>query len=152
MIWLLNKPGVDSSGPQAMRWLLSPPPQCPGLGYRTLSPAFALVPSCFLGQGRWQIRSYLNTCLNSFNNCLWFLPYPRWCRSRESACQCRRHKRCDPLEEEPTPVFLPGKSLGQQSLAGYSLWGCKESDTTEQLTRGWLSGDLDAKLNVLVIH
>ena len=23
---------------------------------------------------------------------------------------------------------------GQQSLAGYSLWGCKESDTTEQLT------------------
>ena len=34
---------------------------------------------------------------------------------------------------QPTPVFLPGKSHGQRSLLGYSLWGCKESDTTEQL-------------------
>ena len=30
-----------------------------------------------------------------------------------------------------TPVFLPGKSHGQRSLAGYSPWGCKESDTIE---------------------
>ena len=38
----------------------------------------------------------------------------------------------DPLEKEmqPTPVFLPGKSHGQGSLVGYSLWGCKESDMT----------------------
>ena len=35
---------------------------------------------------------------------------------------------------EPTPVFLPGESHGQRSLAGYSLWGCEESDTTEWLT------------------
>ena len=33
----------------------------------------------------------------------------------------------------PTPVFLPGDSHGQRSLAGYSPWGCKESDTTEGL-------------------
>ena len=33
-----------------------------------------------------------------------------------------------------TPVFLPGESHGQRSLAGYSLWGHKESDTTEQLS------------------
>ena len=26
---------------------------------------------------------------------------------------------------QPTPVFLPGKSHGQRSLEGYSLWGCK---------------------------
>ena len=32
------------------------------------------------------------------------------------------------------PVLLPGKSHGQRSLAGYSPWGHKESDTTE-----WLS-------------
>ena len=32
---------------------------------------------------------------------------------------------------QPTPVFLPGKSHGQRSLAGYSPWGCKESDMTE---------------------
>ena len=36
----------------------------------------------------------------------------------------------------PTPVFLvflPGESQGQRSLAGYSPWGHKESDTTYQL-------------------
>ena len=35
---------------------------------------------------------------------------------------------------QPTPVFLPGKSHGQRSLAGYSPRGDKESDTTERLT------------------
>ena len=41
----------------------------------------------------------------------------------------------DPLEKEmqPTPVFLPGESHGQRSLAGYSPWGRKELDTTERL-------------------
>ena len=34
----------------------------------------------------------------------------------------------------PTPVFLPKESHGQRSLAGYSPWGCEQSDTTEQLT------------------
>ena len=33
----------------------------------------------------------------------------------------------------PTPVFFPGKPLGQRSLMGYSPWGGKESDKTEQL-------------------
>ena len=32
---------------------------------------------------------------------------------------------------KPTPVFLPGKSHGQRSLAGYSPWGHKESDMSE---------------------
>ena len=32
---------------------------------------------------------------------------------------------------QPTPVFLPGKSQGQGSLAGCCLWGRTESDTTE---------------------
>ena len=32
---------------------------------------------------------------------------------------------------QPTPVFLPGKSHGQRSLVGYSLWHHKESDMTE---------------------
>ena len=36
---------------------------------------------------------------------------------------------------QPTPVFLPGEFHGQGSLAGYSPWNHKESDTTEQLTR-----------------
>ena len=33
----------------------------------------------------------------------------------------------------PTSVFLPGKSHAQRSLEGYSPWGRKGSDTTEQL-------------------
>ena len=46
----------------------------------------------------------------------------------------------DPLEEgmATTPVFLPGETLflpgkshGHRSLAGYSPWGRKESDMTE---------------------
>ena len=37
----------------------------------------------------------------------------------------RRKKR------QPTPVFFPGKSHGQRSLAGSSPWGCKELATTE---------------------
>ena len=32
----------------------------------------------------------------------------------------------DPLQ----PVFLPGQSPGQRSLASYSLWGHKELNTT----------------------
>ena len=31
-------------------------------------------------------------------------------------------------------VFLPGEFHEQKSLAGYSPWGRKESDTTKQLT------------------
>ena len=34
---------------------------------------------------------------------------------------------------QPTPVFLPRKSHGWGSLVGYSPWGRKESDMTEQL-------------------
>ena len=34
---------------------------------------------------------------------------------------------------QPTPVFLPGKFHGLRSLVGYSRWGLKELDMTEQL-------------------
>ena len=39
--------------------------------------------------------------------------------------------REDPLEKEmqPTPVFLPGKSHGQRSLAGYNLMESQKSQT-----------------------
>ena len=43
----------------------------------------------------------------------------------------------DPLEEEMAThsgMLVLKKSHGQRSLAGYSPWGHKESDTTEQLT------------------
>ena len=36
----------------------------------------------------------------------------------------------DPQEKGmvPTPLFMPGEFHGQRNLAGYSAWGCKESD------------------------
>ena len=34
---------------------------------------------------------------------------------------------------QPTLVFLPGEFQGRRSLVGYSPWGCRESDRTEQL-------------------
>ena len=37
-------------------------------------------------------------------------------------------------EWQPTPLFLPEEFHEQRSLADPSSWGCKESDTTEQLT------------------
>ena len=36
-------------------------------------------------------------------------------------------------EWQPIPVFLPGECHGWRSLAGYSPWGHKESDTAEGL-------------------
>ena len=70
----------------------------------------------------------------------WVQGRSRWLNGKESACQCRRYK-FDCWDGKvlwrrkwlPTPVFFPGKSLGQRSLVGYSPWGGKESDTTEQL-------------------
>ena len=67
--------------------------------------------------------------------------FPGGASGKESACQCKRQKRrmFDPwVGKIPwgrawqlTPVFLPGESHGQRSLAGYSPWGCKESDMTD---------------------
>ena len=69
---------------------------------------------------------------------------PRW-RSKAPTCQCRRPKRPGfnfwvrkipwRKKSQPTPVFLPGESHRQRSLVGYSLWGRKESDTTESNLR-----------------
>ena len=43
------------------------------------------------------------------------------------------------LKWQPTPVLLPGKSHRLRSLVGYSPWGRKESDATEQLSFPFLS-------------
>ena len=47
-----------------------------------------------------------------------------------------------------TPVFLPGKAHGQKSLVGYSPWGSKESDTTEQLDNSF--SHVDRFLNLWI--
>ena len=67
----------------------------------------------------------------------------------EKGCQYRFHKNLVlrsssikytkestiPLEKETAThsTTLAGEFHGQMSLAGYSLWGCRESDTTEWL-------------------
>ena len=64
--------------------------------------------------------------------------------SNESARNARDLDSIPGLERspEPTPVFLPGGFHGQRSLAGYSPWGRKESDTTERLILLLLQGCL----------
>ena len=58
--------------------------------------------------------------------------FHRWSSGEESTCQCKRHRKCrfDPWigkipwsrKWQPTPVFLPGTSHGQKSLAGFRPW------------------------------
>ena len=46
-----------------------------------------------------------------------------------------------------TPGFLPGKSHGQRSLAGYSPWGPRELDMTEQAHTRRQSRDPEGPVN-----
>ena len=85
--------------------------------------------------------------------------FPGGASGKEPTCQCRGHKihSFDPWigkipwrrAGQPTPVFLPGKSHGQRSLAGYSPQGHRELDSTEmtQHTRNALARPL-----VLCLH
>ena len=66
---------------------------------------------------------------------------PRQHNGKESTCQYRR-QGFDPWVEkihwrrkwQPVPLFFTEKFHGQRSLEGYSPWGHKESDMTEQLS------------------
>ena len=49
-----------------------------------------------------------------------------------------------------TPIFLPGKLHGRRSLAGYSPWSCKESDTAEPLTLANTSDDFLFSLTTVI--
>ena len=48
-----------------------------------------------------------------------------------ATCSIRVGKNSWRRKWQPTRVFLPGKFHGQRSLAGYSPWAHKVSDTTE---------------------
>ena len=66
--------------------------------------------------------------------------FPGGADSKESACNAGDLASIiglgRSLDEgwQPTPVFLPGESQGQMSLAGYSPCGSTESDKSEQLS------------------
>ena len=106
---------------------------------------------CFLSLQHFLFIPYFPAYSSSFSLILFFFKsmislqgFPRWLSGKESAWQCRRCRRRGfnpwirkiPWSKkwQPAPVFLPGKFHGQRSLVGYSLWGCKESDMTEQLS------------------
>ena len=88
-----------------------------------------------------------------------FKGFPGGTSGKESICQCGRQmsKRCGislwvrkiPCRRawQPTPVFLPGESLGQRRLAGYSWRGHKESDTTEWLSPAHTTQSLKTQPN-----
>ena len=57
-----------------------------------------------------------------------------------------------PVEGNGNPlVFLLGEFHGQRSLAGSSLWGAKESDTSEQLTLSLLFAPLKSEYMCLAV-
>ena len=86
-------------------------------------------------------QTQLYFILISSNNTAVYFTYTGGASGKEPACQCRRTKRHwfsswvgkMPWRRkwQPTPIFLPGKSHGQKSLAGYSPWGRKEVDMTK---------------------
>ena len=100
--------------------------------------------SCHRLPGLCRLHFRRALCRSSFTlvgkTASWGLP--RWLRGQDSTCQCgsRRRRGFDPWVGKtpwrrtwpPTPVFLPGEFHGQRSLAGYSPWGRRESDMTEQ--------------------
>ena len=67
---------------------------------------------------------------------------PRSPGSKESICQCRRHRRLgfDPWvgrtpwhrKWQPSPTFLPGNPYGRRSLVSHSPGRGQKSDTAEQ--------------------
>ena len=79
----------------------------------------------------WIIRNLENLGFSPSYTTKWL---PWWLISKESACQCRR-QGFDPWvgkiswrrKQQPTPVFLPGKSHGQRSLTACSPWGQKRA-------------------------
>ena len=70
---------------------------------------------------------YTHVCMCVY---IYIYGFPGGTSSKEPACQCKRLRKCgfDPWIRKipwrrawhPTPVFLPGESHGQRSLAGYS--------------------------------
>ena len=121
-------------------WLCSVDQLCPGKNVRV--GCHFLLQGIFSTQGSnpGREQNSLKYLTNSKNlttvSCYYtILGFPWWLSGTESACQCRRRK-FDPWvgrrrkipwrrKWQPGLVFLPGKSHGQRSLAGSSLWSHK---------------------------
>ena len=120
-------------------WFPSPG-DSPNLGIEPMSPAWQLdsLPVVYSGKELYHAFIIIISCIHSY-----FAPFCAIMLCKASlVVQMVKRPRFDswvrkiPWKREwkPTPVFLPGESHGQRSLVGYSPGGCKEPDTTEQLT------------------
>ena len=86
------------------------------------------------------MQAFLSFLLDHLAGSIQLEGLPRWCSSKEPTCQCRG-LRFDPWVRkfpwrrkwQSPPVFLPGKSHRQRSLAGCS-GVAKESDMTWRLS------------------
>ena len=88
------------------------------------------IESTSLASPAWQVDSLP---LTLFTGLLW------WLNGKESACQSRKH-RLDPWVRKkwkPTLVFLPGKSHGERSPAGYSPRVRQDLATNQQQSYSW---------------
>ena len=100
---------------------------------------------CFSWRGagnvRWEVLAYILVWDSGVTLSRTPGGLPWWLRQSRICLQCRRPRfelfvRKVPWRRarQPTPVFWSGKSDGQGSLACYSSWDHKDSDTTERLT------------------
>ena len=88
--------------------------------------------------GRTLIPSWVPSLLTSSNPNYLQMPshygLPQEHSGKEPTCQCRRHgwgRSSGGGNGNPLQYSCLGKSHGQTSPAGYSPWGCRRSDTTE---------------------
>ena len=103
--------------------------------FNFLSYALRKIPFHYFPRGSFWIYSCLQTA-KYYNFFLVCLGLPWWLRQQRACLKCKRpglnpwvRKIPRRRKWQPTPVFLPGGSQGWRSMAGYSPWGCKESDT-----------------------
>ena len=91
---------------------------------------------------RTQLEGFLQS--NSDWGCVMLMCAFLVAQRQRISLPCRSHRRCGlnpwmgkiPCRRawQPLPVFLPGESHGQRSLAGHSPRGCEELGTTERLS------------------
>ena len=129
--WWGSAPGFTNHRPHPIRQLRKLRPEAEKgwleCHWKTFSPPRKGHLGAELGRSRWVLpssRCRLPWGLRCYRICL----------------QCRRPvfgpwvgKIPWRKDWQPTPVFLPGGSHRQRSLADYSPWDRKESDTTERL-------------------
>ena len=90
---------------------------------------------------RWMDKDVKHIYIYTHTYIFIYIALPWWLSGKKSACNAwdirslpgsgRSWRR----KWQPIPEFLPGKSHGQRSLAGYSPRGWKELDTTSWLKK-----------------